>query len=62
MVKDHFLMGNEIASVKVTLMKYLLPQPFDVREIDVFEKPMQIRVFGLEIKFIISDKTLFRNL
>ena len=55
-------MGNEIASVKVSLMKYLLPQPFDVREIDVFEKPMQIRVFCLEKKFIISDKTLFRNL
>ena len=31
MLKEHFVMRNEIASVKVCLVNYHLPQPFDVR-------------------------------
>ena len=48
-------MKNEMASVKVFFVKYLLTQPFDVQQIDAFEKLMQLRVFDLKTKFIISD-------
>ena len=49
-------------SIKVCLVKYLLPQTFDVQEIDVFQKEMRFRVFDLKTKFITSDKTLIRRL
>ena len=54
-------MKNKMASVKVFFVKYLLTQPFDVQQIDAFEKLMQLRVFDLKTKFIISDKTLIRR-
>ena len=54
-------MRNETASIKVCFVKYLLPQTFDVQFIDVFEKPMGLRVFDLKAKFITSDRTVIRR-
>ena len=45
-----------MASVEVCFVRYLVPQLFDVQEIDVFEKPMRLQVFDLRTKLITSDK------
>ena len=55
-------MRNEMTTIKVCLVKYLLPEPFDVQYIDVFEKPMRLRFFDLKKIFITSDKTLIKKL
>ena len=59
--KITFCDRNEMASIKVCFVKYLLPQTFDVQYIDVFEKPMGLRVFDLKAKFITSDRTVIRR-
>ena len=46
-------MRNEMASIKICLVKYLLPDS---------ERSMQLQVFDLKTKFITSDKTLIRRL
>ena len=51
-----------MTTIKVCLVKYLLPEPFDVHYIDVFEKPMRLRFFDLKKIFITSDKTLIKRL
>ena len=43
-------MRNEITLVKVCLVNYLLPKPFDVQQIDVLEKPAGRQVFDFENK------------
>ena len=40
MVKYHCVLRNEIASIDVCLVKYLLTQPSNVQQVNVFEKPM----------------------
>ena len=46
-------MRNEMASIKVCLVKYLLPDS---------ERSMQLQVFDLKTKLITSDKTSIRRL
>lgn len=41
----------------VCLVNYLLPQPFDMHQIDVFEKPMRLRVFNLKTESLTSDNS-----
>ena len=62
MSKKLLVMKNKMASIKVSLVMYLLPQLFDIHSIDVFKKPMRFRVFDLKTKFLTSMKTLIRRL
>ena len=45
-----------MTSIKVCLVKYLLPQALVIQYTDVYEKPMRLRVFVLKEKFVTSDK------
>ena len=62
MVKKLFVMRNKMASIKVSLVKYFPPQFINVQRTDAFVKLMQLRVFNLKTKFLISLKTLIRRL
>ena len=53
-------MRNEMASIKVYLVKYPPPRTFDVKQVNISEKPM--RVFDFKTNFTTSDITLIWRL
>lgn len=61
MMKKHLFMREDTVLARVCLIKYLLPAPLEVQQIDVLENPMCFPTLDLKKKLISSENT-FRSL
>ena len=61
MMKKHLFMREDTVLARVCLIKYLLPAPLEVQQIDVLENPMCFPTLDLKTKLISSENT-FRSL